>query len=170
MIHDLHILRPQCQGHVPLSLVILIRFDNPGFRTETALFISRIPYDCSLAFTMNYPDPKEICRTPDVGSKRKKTVCFASKPLVCGDDTLMGGMLSESERYQGWWQQNEYEDTKASARTMCRKMRRTGSLSDGCLSDAYDRACSIAASGFDLEAVQAEKALTPNEVRDRLNS
>lgn len=117
--------------------------------------------------TMNCPDPKVDGRMADVGNKRKKTVCFAPDLQVCGDETLMGGM-SESERFHGWWQQDEYEGRKSSARSLCRKMRRMGGGSS--LSDAYDRACSIAASGIDLEAVHADQVLIPNEVSDGLNS
>ena len=109
-------------------------------------------------------DNKVDYRVSDGGNKRKKRVCFASETQVCFDDGLTGGM-SEKERFQGWWQHDEYEGTKASARNMCRKMRRmTGSPGDSCLSNAYERACLIAASGFDLEAVQAKQALIPNEV------
>lgn len=114
--------------------------------------------------TMNFPDRNVDCRLADVGSKRKKRVCFApDDPEVCGRQTLAGGM-TEIERFQGWWQNDEYEGTKASAKTMCRKMRRMEET-NGCLSDAYDRACSIAAS-IDLETVHAAQVLTPNEVSE----
>jgi hypothetical protein len=72
--------------------------------------------------------------------------------------------MSDQERFQGWWQPDEYEGTKADARTQCRKMRRLGD-SEGPLSEAYDQACSIAAtSQTDLDAIHSAQVLTPNEV------
>lgn len=111
---------------------------------------------------MNCDDPKvNNGSTADVGSKRK-TVRIASEHQVMNCVENLGEM-SDQERFHGWWQPDEYEDSKASARSLCRKMRRLGG-SYGCLSDAYDRACSIAASESDLDAAHSVHALMPSEV------
>jgi hypothetical protein len=99
--------------------------------------------------------------TADVGNKRK-TVRIASEPQVMTFVENLGEM-SDQERFHGWWQPGEYQDSKASARSLCRKMRRLGG-SNGFLSDAYDRACSIAASESDLDAVHSVQVLMSNEV------
>ena len=114
---------------------------------------------------MNCPDSTpESYRLPDgAKNKRKKSVRIAPFVEICSDSR---SRMSETERFQGWWQQDEYEVTKSSARSMCRKMRRTGST-NSCLSDAYDQACLIASSHVNLDASisQADNILAPNEVR-----
>jgi hypothetical protein len=109
---------------------------------------------------MNHPDtkPEVCCCLSDGANKRKKSVRI--DPLVeIRDDCSTS--ISEAERFQGWWQHDEYEVTKSAARSMCRQMRRMGNTNN-CLSDAYDRACSIAAdANVDLET----SCHSANEVR-----
>lgn len=107
---------------------------------------------------MNYPEPEPVCcNSSEIGINRgKKRVCFAPSPqIVCEG----GGNMSQSERNHSWWQHDEYETSKASARTKSRKMRRTGP--DLCLSAAYDRACLFVASELEMEEIHG---IQPHEV------
>jgi hypothetical protein len=97
----------------------------------------------------------------DVGSKRK-TVRFAPEPQVLNFvDTL--GELSDKDRLHTWWQRDEHERSRASTRSLCRKMRQTGG-SNGGLIAAYSLACCITASEFDLDSVHSAQVYTLNEV------
>jgi hypothetical protein len=95
--------------------------------------------------------------------RKCKTVRITPEPQVLNCVETLDEM-SDQERFHGWWQPDEYEGTKADAKTKCRKMRRLGDA-EGSLSEAYDRACSIAAtSETDLDAIHSAQVLTPDEV------
>lgn len=93
---------------------------------------------------------------------KHKTVRITSEPQVMNCVENLGEM-SDQERFQRWWQPNEYNYSRESARSLCRKMRKLGG-SNGCLSEAYNRACSIAASDSDDDAVHSLQGLMANEV------
>lgn len=69
--------------------------------------------------------------------------------------------MSDQDRKQGWWQKDEYEATKATAKTKCREFRKRGNKE--CLIDAYKQACLVADSGADLSSSSA-RALKPMSV------
>ena len=111
---------------------------------------------------MNCVDPNvNKGSTAYVGNKRK-TVRITSEPQVMTRVENLAEM-SDEERFHRWWQPGEYIDSRESARSLCRKMRSLGD-SNGCLSDAYNRACSIAASDSDLDSVHSVQVFMANEV------
>ncbi|KAG7364443.1 hypothetical protein IV203_037645 [Nitzschia inconspicua] len=68
----------------------------------------------------------------------RKRVRLAAEHVVVGyvDD------MTEGERDNSWWRQDECDDTKAVVKSMCRKLRSKRRFSDS-LSDAYERACAV---------------------------
>lgn len=160
----------------PLSVLLIITFPSRVvyyfFWVSTRSFCSwfvtitikeKKAFKSQVSTLMNCVDPKvNNGSTADVGSKRK-TVRIASEHQVMNCVDYLGEM-SDQERFHGWWQADEYEGTKADARTQCRKMRRLGDA-EGPLSEAYERACSIATtSQTDLGAMHSAQVLTPDEV------
>ncbi|KAG7346931.1 hypothetical protein IV203_006000 [Nitzschia inconspicua] len=68
----------------------------------------------------------------------RKRVRLAAEHVVVGyvDD------VTEGERDNTWWRQDEFDDTKAVVKSMCRRLRSKRRFSDS-LSDAYERACTV---------------------------
>jgi hypothetical protein len=100
--------------------------------------------------------------TANKGTKRK-TVRFTPEPKVLNDVEKIGEM-SYQERFHRWWQPDEHERSRAKTKSHCRKLRKMGSSNDVFVG-AYDQACSVAASGFDLERVHSAQVLTSDEAR-----
>jgi hypothetical protein len=70
-------------------------------------------------------------------SSSKKRVRLAQDPptvnVFCDDTT-------ESDRDLIWWQQEDFDNAKASVKRLCRELRQERRFS-GCLTDAYEKAC-----------------------------
>ena len=50
--------------------------------------------------------------------------------------------MTETERDNTWWRQEDFDDTKANVKQMCRGLRKQRRFSN-CLTDAYERACGM---------------------------
>jgi hypothetical protein len=50
--------------------------------------------------------------------------------------------MTEAERDDTWWRQEDFDDTKANVKQMCRGLRKQRRFSN-CLTDAYESACGI---------------------------
>ena len=96
----------------------------------------------------------------DDHSKGRKRVRLSQEPMV---HFLTSYGMTESEREKLWWRQEDFDAARASIKRMCRTLRKTRRFS-GCLTDAYERACSMTSPGSDdLESL-------PDDLLDILRS
>lgn len=96
-------------------------------------------------------------------TKARKRVRIAPEPQVL-DYVEPLSEMSSTERIQGWWQKEEYEATKAAAKTKCRELRRNGNAKQ-CLVAAYEQACKAAEEEEETNRESSQGNLNPDSVR-----
>ena len=90
----------------------------------------------------------------------KKQVRISAEPTVLQLVRPLSEMTDE-EKKTGWWQKDEHESSKASAKSKCRELRKRGNKQ--CLTDGYEQACVMADADGDICA--ALQTITPQTVR-----
>mmetsp|Transcript_41962 Transcript_41962/g.64611 ORF Transcript_41962/g.64611 Transcript_41962/m.64611 type:complete len:249 (-) Transcript_41962:200-946(-) len=80
----------------------------------------------------------------------KKRVRLLQTPIVA---TINDG-VSDAERDLTWWRQEDFDETKASVKRMCRGLRRERRFSNS-LTDAYEHACGTFAGSAPQEIAPA---------------
>lgn len=75
------------------------------------------------------------------GQRKRRRVQISDSVAVCPPHS---SPLSEEERTESWWTATEFAQAKNNLKQECQKLRQTRRYSD-CLTDAYERACSLAA-------------------------
>jgi hypothetical protein len=154
----------QTNTHVPLSLVAFQKLSLPKaiFPFPFMMNPIRESFKFQVYSSINCVESNAKSGfAADVESKRK-TVRFASEPQVmnCVDELRE---ISDQDRSCTWLQRDEYELSRASNRSQCRKMSLTGGSAGGLLA-AYSAASCVAASEIDSHEVHSTQVYTPNEV------
>jgi hypothetical protein len=121
---------------------------------------------CSLdsLFDPFMDDDVELFLLPFQTTKRKRVRINAKAVLL--DYVEHVSELTQDDRLRGWWTKEEYAATKLAAKARCRELRRRGAF-EGCLTDAYEQACSVADSSVghdDLNSIKITDELAPRSV------
>jgi len=69
-----------------------------------------------------------------IEKKRRKRVRINDKPQICSDESY--AELTQEEKMNYWWLNEEFQKTKSLAKTRCREFRREGTFKEG-LINAY---------------------------------
>jgi hypothetical protein len=96
-------------------------------------------------------------------SNKRRRVQLIQEPVVFA----ISDEITEVEREMTWWQQDEFDKSKASVKQMCRTLRKERRFSN-CLTDAYARACCMTSTASGSLAALDEhhfEELRKNEVR-----
>lgn len=92
---------------------------------------------CSLDSIFDIEDDLSFFLTPPQ-QKRKRVRINTKAQVFCHVEHI--SELTQDDKERGWWSKDEYEATKQAAKSRCRELRRRGTFK-GCLTDAYDQAC-----------------------------
>jgi len=104
----------------------------------------------TMSYLLDDDDDDDLSLITTVIPKRKHVRIVAEPQIL--DHVRPLSDMSASERQMLWWQKDEYEQVKASAKAKCRELRkRNKNTVKTCIANAYEQACAVANSNLELD-------------------